>query len=53
MYSEGRGVSRDDALALQWFRRAAERGFADAEYNLGVLYFQGRGVTKDERQAPE
>ena len=31
MYRDGRGVARDDAAAVQWFRKAAEKGDARAQ----------------------
>ena len=37
-------MPRDYETAVEWFRRAAGRGNADAQYNLGVLYIQGKGV---------
>lgn len=40
----GRGVIRDDAEALRWFRRAADQGHAEAQYTLGAMYSLGRGV---------
>jgi TPR repeat protein len=30
--------------AARWFKRAADMGYADAEYDLGIMYFNGRGV---------
>src|SRR5437762_8214295 len=33
--------------AMDWFRKAAEQGFAPAEYEIGKCYFQGTGVTKN------
>jgi len=51
MYANGRGVARDDAQAVSWFRKAADQGNADAQYNLGELYAQGRGVAHDEAEA--
>lgn len=45
------GVSADTAQALNWFQQAAGRGFAPAQYNLGLAYELGRGVAVDERQA--
>ena len=30
----------------QWYRKAAEQGFAKAEKNLGDMYFFGRGVDR-------
>src|SRR3954447_2185866 len=44
MYAHGRGVSKDDALAAEWFRLAADQGNALAQNNLGVMYANGRGV---------
>ena len=38
MYFNGRGVAQDDAEAVAWYRRGAEQGFANAQYNLGVMY---------------
>jgi TPR repeat protein len=36
-YATGTGVAEDDAVAAQWIRMAAEQGFVDAEYNLGLM----------------
>ncbi len=33
--------------AAEWFEIAAQNGDASAQYNLGALYNQGRGVKKD------
>ena len=37
--------------AAKWFRRAADHGSADAEYLLGTLYLEGKGVTKSPGEA--
>lgn len=51
-YNEGRaGLKQDYAEALKWYHRAAEKGFALAQYNLGLAYDLGHGVPVDERQA--
>lgn len=39
MYAEGKGVHQDDDLAACWYRRAADQGFAEAEYRLGAAYY--------------
>ncbi len=39
------------AQARQWFRRAAEQGHVAAQYQIGVLYEQGRGGKRDLAQA--
>ena len=31
----------------QWFRKAADRGVADSQYNLGILYARGIGVDQN------
>ena len=36
---------------MQWYTRAAEQGYAEAQYNLGYMYEQGRGVAQDYTQA--
>ncbi len=38
-------------LAVKEFRAAAEQGHADSQFNLGLMYEQGIGVSKDEREA--
>ena len=43
----------DYATALREWRPLAEKGDALAQYNLGVLYRKGRGVTQDDVQARE
>ena len=41
------------AAAAQFFRRAADLGSPDAAYALGLLYKEGRGVSKNEKTAVE
>ena len=36
---------------MRWYRRAAEQGLADAQYNLGVTYIIGKGVPQDYAEA--
>ena len=52
LHNEGKGTPRDAAQALEWFRRAAELGLADAELELGILRAIGpEGVEQDAVQA--
>jgi len=51
MYAEGRGVTQDDAQAVNWHRKAAEQGYAMAQILLGIRYREGRGVPQDDVQA--
>ena len=50
MYYFG-GVAKDDRQAVYWYRKAADQGNANAQYNLGVMYENGEGVAKDDKQA--
>jgi TPR repeat protein len=48
LYATGGWTGPHDAVrAAEWYRRAAERGHADAQYNLGFMYLLGEGVTSD------
>jgi len=38
-------------LAVKEFRAAAEKGESDCQYNLALMYEQGIGVAKDEKEA--
>ena len=50
-YRDGRGVSRDAAEAVKWYRKAAENGNSAAQYNLGLIYKNGNGAAKDQAEA--
>jgi hypothetical protein len=43
--------SGDYATALQEWRPLAEQGYGSAQYNLGVMYSNGQGVTQDYKEA--
>jgi Sel1 repeat len=51
IYFYGRGVSRDDAEAVDWYRKSAEHGYARGEYGLSNMYREGRGVSQDYAEA--
>jgi len=40
-------VAKDQVEAVEWYRKAAEQNNAEAQFNLGICYDNGRGVTKD------
>ncbi len=45
-------VNRGDfATALKEWKPLAEQGHAEAQYNLGVMYDRGEGVTQDDKAA--
>ena len=43
--------SGDFATALREFKVLAEQGNATAQYNLGIMYRNGRGVVQDYKEA--
>lgn len=45
------GVPMDKAKAAAWYRKSADQGYANAQYNLGVLYLHGQGVKLDREAA--
>ena len=49
--TRGRGVPQDYTQAALWYRKAAEQGNAEAQYDLGALYVKGQGVPQDYAQA--
>jgi TPR repeat protein/beta-lactamase regulating signal transducer with metallopeptidase domain len=44
-------TEQDYKQAVTWYLRAAERGHADAQSGLGILYAMGRGVDQNDKQA--
>jgi hypothetical protein len=51
MYAQGIGVAQDDVQAVSWYRKAAEQGYAKAQFALGLMYEDGKGVAQDDVQA--
>ncbi len=37
--------------AAKWYRKAAEQGVAEAQFRLGELYMDGKGVAQDAKEA--
>ena len=51
LYAEGNGVPEDYVEAIRWLRMAAEQGYAEAHYGLGVMYERSVGVPENDVQA--
>jgi hypothetical protein len=51
MYYKGYGVPKDSAIAAQLFLKAAEQGYAAAQFEIGSMYANGRGVPLDKQAA--
>lgn len=50
MYSNGYGVAKDDRLALNWYRKAADQGHINSQLALALAYRKGQGVEKNGAQ---
>lgn len=42
---------KDYTEAMRWFRKAADQGNGTAQTNIGLLYYNGEGVTQDYAEA--
>jgi TPR repeat protein len=51
MLENGFGVAANPSAAVAMYRKAAERGFAKAQTNLGLAFASGTGVQRDVVQA--
>jgi TPR repeat protein len=49
--ADGDGVEKDYTAAVEFYRKAAEAGYAPAQYDLGYAYEQGLGIECDFREA--
>lgn len=53
IHAEGLGVPRNEPMAAQWMKRAAELGDINAVFSWGVMLASGQGVEKDRVAAAE
>ena len=44
-------MPEDNVKAMEWYLKAAEQGFSQAQVNLGIMYEQGEGTPADPVQA--
>jgi localization factor PodJL len=49
-YADGRGVAKDAKKAFEWFQKAADAGFAPAQFRVGSYYEKGIGVDQRSPQ---
>jgi len=53
-YTGNQGVTQPDyAKALEWYKKAADSGYAEANYKIGVMYQYGEGVKQNDVKALE
>ena len=46
LYEDGTGVEADKEQALYWYKKAAEKGLAIAQYFCGGMYCRGEGLDR-------
>jgi hypothetical protein len=51
MYLNGQGTDKDETLAAEWFRKAAEKGHVYAQFQLAEALRQEQGVKQDKKEA--
>jgi TPR repeat protein len=51
LYERGWAVPRSDREAMRLFRQSGELGFAGCQFNLGVMYRDGRGSLASPAEA--
>ena len=42
---------KDYKEAVRLYRLSAEQGYAKAQFNLGLMYYKGQGVSQDYKEA--
>lgn len=52
-YYYGNGVEQSYEKAVEWYEKAANHGYADAQCSLGYMYSSGKGVKQNYRKAVE
>ena len=52
-YLKGKGVEQNEGLALEYYKKAAEQGSAEAQNYLAHCYLEGKGVKRNEGLALE
>ena len=49
LFLSGEAVPRDEALAIEWFSKAAKQGNVESAHNLAVVYERSRGPARNPR----
>lgn len=51
IYENAVDFPHDYSLAMNWYEKAAEKGSGEAEWRLGLMYLEGKGVAKNTEDA--
>jgi TPR repeat protein len=50
-YATGRGIKKDESMALRWYNLAASKQDAEAEYQLAMMLLRGKGGLQQDIDA--
>ena len=51
VYASGsKGIDINPSASVFWLRRVAQKGQADAQYSVGMAFYTGEGVSKNEEE---
>ncbi len=53
MYETGKGVNKNESMALKYYTDASMLNHSGGQYNLGNMYYRGLGCNKDLKIALE
>ena len=51
MHANGKGTAQDFKEAIEWYKKSAELGNVNAQYNLANLYLRGQGAAQNDKLA--
>ena len=51
MFNSGTGVSENEELAFEWYKKAADQGYAFVQHSVAQCYEYGTGVKQDKDEA--
>ncbi len=49
-YNNNIGVSKNNSVAFEWYKKAADRGNVKSQSSVGWCYLNGIGVKKDDKE---
>jgi len=51
MYSAGTGINQNRKLAVEWYQKASDQGYAFVTHNLALCHYYGNGVEENNDEA--
>lgn len=50
-YFYGLGSPKNYEIAVEYYTKAADKGYAPSLYSLGICYEQGKGVKRNDKKS--